>query len=67
MLLALSSCGLDDDVAAALHRLDGVVDQVDDDAADLLGIEANQRHRRREALIDAHVGEDAVVERDAYR
>ena len=33
------------------------------DAADLLGVEPDQRQRRREALLDAHVGEDAVVER----
>ena len=63
-LLAGVELRLDDDVAAALHRLDGVVDQVDDDAADLLGVEPHQRHAGREPLLDPDIGEDPVVERE---
>ena len=59
--------GLEDDVAAALHRFDRVVDQVDDDAADLFGIQPDERKARRKALLDADIAEDAVVERDRVR
>ena len=52
----------DHDVAATLHRFDRVVDQVDDDTADLLDVEANQRHAGREALLDAHVAEYSIVQ-----
>src|SRR5206468_1359939 len=49
------------DPPAALHRLDRIVDQVDDDAADLLGVESHERDAGRELLLDPNFGEDPVV------
>ena len=45
----------DDDLAAPLHRFDRVVDQVDDDAPNLLGVEPDERHAGGEPLLDADV------------
>src|SRR5262245_1929872 len=50
--------------SAPIHGLDRVVDKVDDDAAHLLDVQPDERDTRREALLDANVAENAVVERE---
>src|SRR5205085_10695857 len=55
---------LDDDVPAPLHRFDRIIDEIDDDAANLLRVEAYERYVRGEAHVDPDVGENAVVEGD---
>ena len=45
-------------------RLDRIVHEVDDDAADLLDVEPHRRQRRRELPLDPDVAEEAVVERE---
>src|SRR5437867_2472989 len=55
---------LDHDVASPLHGLDRVVDQVDDDATDLLHIQPHQRNAGRKPLRDPYVAEDAIVQRE---
>jgi hypothetical protein len=51
---------LDDNAARAFHGFDRVVDEVDDDAADLFRIETHEGNAGREPLPDADVGEQAV-------
>ncbi len=50
------------DDAALLHRLDRVVDQVDDDAPDLFRIDRDLRQRVGEPSLDVDSHEDSLVE-----
>ena len=49
--------------AATINRFDRVVDNVDDDAADLLGIGRDLGQRAGEARPDFHVTEQSAIER----
>ena len=52
------------DRAAAVHGLDGVVHQVDDDAANLLGIDATPSAASgAKCRANVHVGEEPLVQR----
>ena len=52
------------DAVAAAERLDGVVDQVDHHASDLLDVEAHWRQPVGEPLLDPNLPKEAVVERE---
>ena len=58
--------GLEPDRPLALHRFDGVVDRVDDDTLQLLGIEADQMHLWIVAALESDAGKQAFVERQRF-
>ena len=54
---------LDRDHARSIHRFDGVVDEIDDDAANLLAVHAHLRQVVREAPLESSRRPAALVER----
>src|SRR5439155_7080018 len=52
-----------DNETAPVHRLDGVVDKIDNHPPDLLGIQSDERDAGTGPLLDSNLAEQAVIQR----
>ena len=52
------------DDAGSIHRLDRVVDEIDDHAANLLAVDAHLRQLLREAPLEADLAQQPLIQRE---